>query len=447
MVYPFTIPLPLLPAPTAVPLPPTAFLTPDQAMSASPPVPMPVPTPIYTAPPLMIFSASTTFAPAHITESFPFPTPQPNINLRYQASPPLNIPFLKPGMLIQTALTTPLANFLPEEETEQERRLKRMEETIRALQGNETRPNASYDDCGLFLGMRLPLKVKIPEFKTYEGTTDPRHHLRHYRGKMLQYWDYEEFVIHSFQDSLTGSALDWFMSLKAEDIPAWANLSRKFIDQYQYCAEAPSILIELSMREMAQGQKFENYAAKWRAQAAKHIPPISEVQQIQLFHYTLRGVYYSHLLASTSSFFDFIEAGKKLDMGIKLSMMEGPVGKGEGEPSRRATAGAPYTEGRKGKEMAVNVINPGHPGAQPYSVNFTPPPPSAPGYVPPTGHYQPHYPAQPIYYSAPPVPLLLAASQPIFHYYTLAPPQTSQYRPSALRAPQLTQQVTPPQGQ
>ncbi|PKI61304.1 hypothetical protein CRG98_018295 [Punica granatum] len=93
---------------------------------------------------------------------------------------------------------------------------------------------------------------------------------------MLHYWDYEEFVIHSFQDSLTGSALDWFMSLKAEDIPTWADLSRKFIDQYQYCAKTPPTLLELSMKEMAQSQRFEEYATKWRAQAAKHIPPISE---------------------------------------------------------------------------------------------------------------------------------------------------------------------------
>ncbi|PKI65923.1 hypothetical protein CRG98_013694 [Punica granatum] len=103
----------------------------------------------------------------------------------------------------------------------------------------------------LFPGMRLPPKFKITEFKNYEGTTDPRHHLRHYRGKMQQYWEYEEFVIHSFQDSLSGSALDWFMSLKAEDIPTWEDLSRKFTDQYRYCAETPPTLLELSTKEMA----------------------------------------------------------------------------------------------------------------------------------------------------------------------------------------------------
>ncbi|PKI73190.1 hypothetical protein CRG98_006436 [Punica granatum] len=204
--------------------------------------------------------------------------------------------------------------------------------------------------------MRLPPKFKIPEFKTYEGTTDPRHHLRHYRGKMLQYWEYEEFVIHSFQDSLSGLALDWFMSLKVEDIPTWEDLSRKFTDQYRYCVETPLTLLELSTKEMALGQKFEEYAAKWCAQALKHIPPISVAQQILLFHSTLRGVYYSHLLAQTSSFSDLIEAGKKLDLGIKLGRMEDPTNKGE-ESSKKVPATSSSSSGRRGKEVSVNTVN------------------------------------------------------------------------------------------
>ncbi|PKI40361.1 hypothetical protein CRG98_039250 [Punica granatum] len=208
-VHPFTSPFPPPPAPAAVPLPPAALLSSEQALSAPPPISMSAPTAVYTVPSLM---------------------------------------------------------------------------------ANETRPNASYGDCSLFPGMRLPSKFKIPEFKTYQGTTDPRHHLRHYRGKMLQYWDHEEFIIHSFQDSLSGSALDWFM-----------------------------------------------------------------------------GVYYSHLLAHTSSFSDLIEAGKKLDLGIKLGRMEGFTNKGE-EPSKKAPATTTSSSGRRGKEVSVNVVNPAHPTPQQYSV-------------------------------------------------------------------------------
>ncbi|PKI60711.1 hypothetical protein CRG98_018896 [Punica granatum] len=201
---------------------------------------------------------------------------EPHAGFSYQAPPPINTTFHESGTPTHAAQFASPTHFFPEANAEQERRLKRMEETIRALQAGDARPDARYGDCSLFPGMRLP-----PKFK--------------------------------------------------ED------LSRKFTDQYRYCAETPPTLLELSTKEMARGQRFEEYAAKWRAQAAKHIPPISEAQQIQLFHSTLRGVYYSHLLAHTSSFSNLIEAWKKLDLGIKLGRMEDPTNKGD-ESSKKAPA-------------------------------------------------------------------------------------------------------------
>ncbi|PKI40433.1 hypothetical protein CRG98_039173 [Punica granatum] len=100
---------------------------------------------------------------------------------------------------------------------------------------------------------------------------------------------------------------------------------------YKYCAETPPTLLELSTMEMVEDQGFQAYAVKWRARAGKHVPPISEAQQIQLFHSTLTGAYYLHLLAHTSSFSSLIDAGKKLDMGIKLGKIEGSTGI-EGQP-------------------------------------------------------------------------------------------------------------------
>ncbi|PKI50066.1 hypothetical protein CRG98_029542 [Punica granatum] len=301
-------------------------------------------------------------------------------------------------------------HFFPEADTEQERRLKRMEETIRALQAGDARPDVRYSDCSLFPAMRLPPKFKIPEFKTYEGTTDPRHHLRHYRGKMLQYWEYEEFVIHSFQDSLSGSALNWFMSLKADDIPTWEDLSRKFTDQYRYCTEAPPTLLELSTKEMARGQKFEEYAAKWRAQAAKHIPPISEAQQIQLFHFTLRGV------------------------------------KGE-ESSKKVPVTSSSSSGRRGKEVTVNTVNTAQQLPQQYSMNYTAAPPTAPSYAPQAPQYRPQASTQPIYYSTLPPPPPSTVPSPVVHHYAPTLSQAPQYQPPVPRTSQPTQRVPPPQSQ
>ncbi|PKI60294.1 hypothetical protein CRG98_019349 [Punica granatum] len=171
---------------------------------------------------------------------------------------------------------------------------------------------------------------------------------------MLSYWDYEEFVIHTFQDSLTGAALDWYMSLKAADIPTWVDLSSRFIDQYRHCAETPPTLLELSSKEMTEGQSFEAYAAKWRALATKHVPPISEAQQIQLFHSILRGAYYLHLLAHTSEFSSLIDAEKKLDLGIKLGKIEGPTGRERQSLKNATTAPSPMSN-KKGRDASVNA--------------------------------------------------------------------------------------------
>ncbi|PKI49427.1 hypothetical protein CRG98_030159 [Punica granatum] len=185
-------------APAAVQLSPIAFLAPDQAISVPLPMSIPTPAPIYTAPLPMVTPASMAFAPAHTAESFLHQTPQSNIGLPHQAPPPINITFPELGTSIHAAPTAPPTNFLPEGETEQERRIKKLEEMIKALQVKESRFNASFSNWSLFPNMRLPPKIMIPEFQRYEGTKDLQHHLRYYQGKMRPYWDYEEFVIHTF---------------------------------------------------------------------------------------------------------------------------------------------------------------------------------------------------------------------------------------------------------
>ncbi|PKI71989.1 hypothetical protein CRG98_007605 [Punica granatum] len=90
--------------------------------------------------------------------------------------------------------------------------------------------------------------------------------------------------------------------------------------------------------DIKEDQTFEAYTAEWRGKAAKHTPLINEEQQVQLFHSTLKGVYYSHLLSHASSFSELIEAGKKLDIGIMLGRIEGPARKKEGEASKKHAA-------------------------------------------------------------------------------------------------------------
>ncbi|PKI70072.1 hypothetical protein CRG98_009535 [Punica granatum] len=147
---------------------------------------------------------------------------------------------------------------------------------------------------------------------------------------------------------------------------------------------------------------FEAYAVKWRARAAKHVPPISEAQQILLFHSTLTGAYYLHLLAHTSSFSSLIDARKKLDMGIKLGKIEGPTGR-EGQSLKNATTVPSPTSNKKGRDAFVNAVSLGRQAPQPYSMNLAPALPVAQIHAPPPMQYQQQYSTLPINYSALPV--------------------------------------------
>ncbi|XP_031392083.1 uncharacterized protein LOC116204148 [Punica granatum] len=295
-VYPSVAPLPVT-LPVTFPPPPTTVPIIDPAMLALPPMPV---------------SATSTHAPAPIVEPFPFPAPQPQISLPHRTPSILNIPSYNPDAQAVAATEAPPTYILPATEIEQERRMKRMEEMMKALQESDSRYHTSYLDLNLFPDMRLPPKIKIPDFDKYDGTTDPKPHLQGYRNRMMPYWGYEQFMIQTFQESLKGAALSWFTSLKAADIPTWDELAKKFVTQYGYNTGIAPSYLELSVMEMQEEQSFEDYATQWRAEAAKHRPPIDEAEQIQIFHGTLKGAYYSHLLGHMSSFNAMIKAGKKL---------------------------------------------------------------------------------------------------------------------------------------
>ncbi|PKI66325.1 hypothetical protein CRG98_013287 [Punica granatum] len=95
-------------------------------------------------------------------------------------------------------------------------------------------------------------------------------------------------------------------------------LAKKFVSQYGYNTGIAPSYLELSVMEMQQEQSFEDYATQWRAEVAKYRPPIDEVKQIQIFHGTLKGAYYLHLLGHMSSFNTMIKDGKKLHIFCQL---------------------------------------------------------------------------------------------------------------------------------
>ncbi|RDX66150.1 hypothetical protein CR513_55118, partial [Mucuna pruriens] len=82
--------------------------------------------------------------------------------------------------------------------------------------------------------VRLSVDFKMPEFDKYKGISCPRLHLTMYYRKMVAYVHDDKILVHYFQDSLTKTALSWYVSLERGCIRTWRDLVEAFLKQYKY---------------------------------------------------------------------------------------------------------------------------------------------------------------------------------------------------------------------
>ncbi|XP_073263760.1 uncharacterized protein [Populus alba] len=110
------------------------------------------------------------------------------------------------------------------------------------------------------------LRFRVPEFVKYTGMECPKTHLRSYYNKMAEVIHDDKMLIYFFQDSLTGSALSWYMRTSL-----------------------------ISMEKGTQ-ESVRAYAQRWRDQAINVQPPLIETEMVTLFANTFRAPYYEHLM-------------------------------------------------------------------------------------------------------------------------------------------------------
>ncbi|XP_071905735.1 uncharacterized protein [Coffea arabica] len=121
------------------------------------------------------------------------------------------------------------------------KQLDRFDEFIRKSQGLSKQGVLDYDDLCLFPNVQLPVGFKTPKFNKYDGTGNPKTHLRLFANKLGKPVDDENLPLRLFPESLEGDALDWYSNLKPEEVKTWLDLSNAFIRQYEYnCELAPT---------------------------------------------------------------------------------------------------------------------------------------------------------------------------------------------------------------
>ena len=71
----------------------------------------------------------------------------------------------------------------------------------------------------------IPQHFKAPQFKDYNGTTDPIDHLETFKEAMLLYRVTDIILCRAFPITLKGMARHWYSSLKSVSIHSFEELS------------------------------------------------------------------------------------------------------------------------------------------------------------------------------------------------------------------------------
>jgi hypothetical protein len=197
---------------------------------------------------------------------------------------------------------------------------------LRAVEGNDWfDPMRAVEVC-LVPNIIVSKNFRIPEFIKYTGLECPNTHLRSYCNKMAEVIYDDKMLIYFFQDSLTGSALSWYMRLDNAKVKKWKDLVEAFLKQYKFNLEiAPDRTILMSMEKENQ-ESVRAYAQRWRDKATYVQPPLIDTEMVMLFANTFQSPYYTHLIGSSAQHFhEVVRIAERIEQAIKRGKIEGSI--------------------------------------------------------------------------------------------------------------------------
>ncbi|XP_070031124.1 uncharacterized protein [Nicotiana tomentosiformis] len=105
----------------------------------------------------------------------------------------------------------------------------------------------------------------------FDGTGDPKVHLRTYCDKLVGVGKDERICMKLFMRSLTGDALSWYINQNRKKWVNWVSMASDFMDRFRFNTEnAPDVFYIQNLKKKPT-KIFCEYATRWRSEAAKRL--------------------------------------------------------------------------------------------------------------------------------------------------------------------------------
>ncbi|XP_019185996.1 PREDICTED: uncharacterized protein LOC109180742 [Ipomoea nil] len=157
----------------------------------------------------------------------------------------------------------------------------------------------------------LPRDFRFPTIKAYSGTTDPRAHLTRYRAAMMITEATDVILCRGFFATLDGQAHDWFGSLPARSISAFADLTRQFLSHFTTRIQRKKQIADLCDLKQGSSVSLAEYLRKWKKEAMG-VADFDGKSAMVIFRNNLRsGAFHQGLISVNNDFNHNQKKGKQ----------------------------------------------------------------------------------------------------------------------------------------
>ncbi|XP_070041502.1 uncharacterized protein [Nicotiana tomentosiformis] len=115
--------------------------------------------------------------------------------------------------------------------------LKKLTGKVQSVEGGKGTEGLNYDNLCIRSDVELPEGYKPPKFEMFDGTGDPKVHLRTYCYKLVGVGTDERIHMKFFMRSLTGDALSWYISQNPKKWVNWVSMASDFMDRFSFNTE------------------------------------------------------------------------------------------------------------------------------------------------------------------------------------------------------------------
>ncbi|KAE8700571.1 hypothetical protein F3Y22_tig00110556pilonHSYRG00327 [Hibiscus syriacus] len=196
-----------------------------------------------------------------------------------------------------------------------EEKFKKMDEAIRNMKSvNASHKELEARELSLVPDLVIPHEFKMPDFEKYNGTSCPLIHLKMFCRKMEGYLSSDDLLIHSFHDSLSGTAVVWYNQLTQEQIKRWVDLVDAFLEQHRYVKGLTPTRMNLQVVKKKVNERFQEYALKWRGVAAQVQPLMLEKEISRMFRDSLPASFFELMQTNpTKEFKNLVTSGELIE--------------------------------------------------------------------------------------------------------------------------------------